>query len=207
MQKKLAPINTLQNYLPQGSYDKVLDYLNLYKVQLTITKDRKSILGDYRTPLPFQNHRISINGGLNKYSFLITLIHELAHLVTFENYQRKVEPHGKEWQNLYALLLEEFVQLHIFPNDIVDAIKKTQKNPAASSCAEVHLTKALHNYDANVDGLQYIEKIKTGHAFSTPDGRIFEKGEKRRTRHFGKEIATGKLYLFSGIYRVKEIIG
>ncbi len=205
MQKKEAPINTLQSYLPIGSYDKVLDYLNLYKVQLTITKDRKSILGDYRTPLPFQNHRISINGGLNKFAFLITLIHELAHLIAFENYKRKVEPHGKEWQNLYAVLLEEFVQLHIFPNDIVVAIRKTQKSPAASSCAEVHLTKALHNYDINVDGLQYIEKIKTGNTFTTSDGRLFEKGVKRRTRHFGKEIATGKLYLFSGIYRVKEI--
>jgi SprT protein len=206
MPKQPAPISVLAKYLPEGSYDLVLLYLLQHKVQLTITKDRKSILGDYRTPVAGQNHRISINGGLNKFSFLVTYIHELAHLVAFEKYGNRIEPHGKQWQQVYAILLEEFVNLHIFPDDLVVAIRKTQKSPAASSCAEVHLTKALAKYDKNVDGFVFVEQLHIGDQFATKDGRIFEKGEKRRTRHFGKEISTGKLYLFSGIYRVKQSV-
>src|ERR1051325_6237666 len=95
MPKKEAPINYLQNYLPPNSFDAVLIYLHQYKVHLTITKERKSILGDYRHRTHFENHRISVNGNLNKYSFLITLVHEIAHLLTFEQFGRKVQAHGR----------------------------------------------------------------------------------------------------------------
>ena len=205
MPKEKQPISTLQQYLPTGSYNLVLYYLNHYKVQLTITKDRKSILGNYKTPLPNQNHRITINGGLNKYSFLITIIHELAHLITFEQYKHTVEPHGKQWQTCYAKLLQEFVGLQIFPNDLVIAIQKTQQSPAASTCAEVHLTKALSKYDAHKEGYLFIDNLSVGTTFTTDDNRIFVKGEKRRTRHLATEVTTKKMYLFSGVYKVKVI--
>ena len=205
MPKEKVHFNALEQYLPPNTLQVVVQYIQLYQIQFTITVDRKSILGDYRAPYNGKGHRITVNGGLNKYAFLITFIHELAHLQTFIKYQRKVEPHGKEWQYTYALLLEEFVQMNIFPPDIEIAIKKSQINPAASSCAEIHLTKALHKYDENPHQLLYIEQLKEGQQFITKEGKVFEKGPKRRTRHFAREIATNKMYLFSGIYKVKAV--
>ena len=80
MSKKEAPIFQLQQYLPDNTLDPVLHYLQFYHVHLTVARERKSILGDYRHRTHSHNHRISVNGNLNKYAFLITLLHELAHI-------------------------------------------------------------------------------------------------------------------------------
>src|SRR6266536_4938792 len=109
MPKKEAPINHLQQFLPPNTYDAVLQYLQFYKVHLTVARERKSILGDYRHRTHFSNHRISVNGSLNKYSFLITLLHEIAHLLTFEKYGNKVMAHGNEWKTIYGSLLKQFI--------------------------------------------------------------------------------------------------
>ena len=83
MPKKEAPLHQLQQFLPPGTLDAVLHYLHEYKIHLTVAKERQSILGDYRHRTTDRNHRISVNGNLNKYAFLITLIDEIAHLLTF----------------------------------------------------------------------------------------------------------------------------
>ncbi len=205
MPKEKVPFSALAQYLPPNTVEAVVGYIQKYQIQFTVTLDRKSILGDYRPPHLDKGHRITVNGSLNPYSFLITFIHEVAHLQTHIIYSRRVEPHGKEWQQTYALLLEEFVQMQIFPPDLVVAIRKSQVNPAASSCAEIHLTKALHHYDENPHHLVYVEQLHEGQQFVTKDGRVFEKGAKRRTRHFAREVSTNKTYLFSGIYKVKQL--
>src|SRR5436189_2128689 len=115
MSKREAPIDYLQKFLPPGTYDAVLQYLQHYKVHLTVARERKSILGDYRHRTHHENHRISVNGNLNKFSFLITLLHELAHLLTYEQYGNKVMAHGKEWKMIYGQLLQQFLQDNIFP--------------------------------------------------------------------------------------------
>ena len=108
------PLKELARYLPDGSFDYVVKYLYQYKVHLTVAKSRKSVLGDYRHAHHGNNHRISVNGNLNPYEFLITLLHELAHLLTFEQYRNRVESHGKEWKATYSRLLVEFVGLGVF---------------------------------------------------------------------------------------------
>ncbi len=203
MPKEKVAFEALFPYLPQGSFEKVVQYIIHYKIKFTVSKARKTLLGDYRPPFQGQGHRISVNGNLNMYSFLITFIHELAHLTTFEQYGSRVRPHGKHWQSHYTILLEEFLQLQIFPSDLVSAIRKTQYNPAASSCSEVHLSRALAKYDENELGLVMVEQLPVGAYFITKDGRLFKKGEKRRTRYFGVEVKSGKLYLFAGVYQVK----
>ena len=135
-QQNEEPIQTLAAFLPDDSYVYVADYLNQYKVHLTITKARSSVLGDYRNAHQNKNHRISINGNLNKFSFLITLLHELAHLLTFEKYRHSVAAHGREWKAVYGGLLATFVQHNIFPDDIKIAVLRSLHNPAASSCAD-----------------------------------------------------------------------
>jgi SprT protein len=196
------PMHALAAYLPEGTFDKVVEYLNHYKVHLTVAKERKSILGDYRNAIPGKNHRITVNGNLNKYSFLITLIHELAHLLTYEKYGHKVMSHGKEWKQLYGSLLATFVQHNVFPADINGALRQSMADPAASSCAEEGLMRVLRKYDTRKQNMHLVEELPADALFKTSDGRIFKKGEKLRKRYRCQEVKTGLVYLFSPIYEV-----
>ena len=203
MPKKEAPIDHLQKFLPPGTYEAVLQYLQFYKVHLTVARERKSILGDYRHRTHFSNHRISVNGNLNKFSFLITLLHELAHLLTFEQYGNKVLSHGREWKMIYGQLLHQFVQNKVFPGDIEKELLSSLKNPAATSCAEDDLIRVLRKYDDAQSHNRLVEEIPANGIFRCNDGRVFKKGPKVRKRFKCTEINTGRVYLFSPVYEVE----
>jgi len=205
MAKQEAPLHELKQYLPEGSFDEVSHYLHHYKVQLTITRERKSVLGDYRNSFADKNHRISVNGNLNPYAFLITLLHELAHLFTYERFGHRVMAHGMEWKNEYSKVLAQFLLKKIFPPDIHKALLKTLQNPAASSCADTSLLRVLHLYDEKKEGVSLIEALPAGALFKIKGGREFKKGERVRKRFKCVEIATGKMYLFSPVYEVRVV--
>ena len=203
MPKQQVPLQKLQDYLPENSSDDVLYYLNHYKVQLTITRQRQTVLGDYRHAYKEKSHRISVNGNLNKYSFLITLLHELAHLFTFDQHGNKVQPHGTEWKQAFGNILSKFLIKKTFPADIEIALQKTLKNPAASSCGDMQLLRTLRNYDAKKENNLLVEQLPFGSKFSIKGGRVFVKNEKVRTRYKCLELATNKYYLFNGLYEVE----
>ncbi len=207
MPKEEVPLLQLKSYLPEGSFENVVHYLQHYKVHLTVTRQRQSILGDYRHAYNGKTHRISVNGNLNNYSFLITLLHELAHLFTYERYGHRVQAHGKEWKHEFSQILAAFLEKNIFPPDVEMALRQTLHNPAATSCGDEHLLRVLRKYDKNPLGLQMVEQLPAGSHFSIKGGRMFKKGAKQRTRYQCTEIATGKLYLFSGLYEVKAMAG
>src|ERR1700676_5242940 len=181
MPKKEAPLKYLENYLPAGALDKLLEYLHRYKVHLTITRSRKSILGDYRHATGTDHHRISVNGSLNKYAFLITLIHEIGHLITFQQYGNRVYSHGKEWKMAYRGVLEDFMRLKLFPPDLHQTLLKSLHDLPASSCSDTNLTRVLKNYDAG-DQTVLVEDISEGAHFKTADGRLFKRGRQIRKR-------------------------
>lgn len=202
--KQEAPLTTLSSFLPAGSYNMVMQYLHEYKVHLTITRERKSILGDYRNAIHGKNHRISINGNLNHFSFLITLLHELAHLIAFVQFGNRIASHGKEWKATYGGILRQFLSLNIFPEDITYEIKASMHSPAASSCAEDGLIRVLRKYDQKEKQKKLVEEIEAGRLFHTDDGRIFRRGEQLRKRIKCEEVKSGRIYLFSPVYEVTE---
>jgi len=205
MPKKEAPLSQLNSFLPSGTYEAVEEYLRFYKIHLTVTQHRKSILGDYRHRTHFKNHRISVNGSLNKYSFLITLLHEVAHLLTFERHGNHVMAHGSEWKVLYAGLLKQFIDNKVFPSDIEKELLVSLKRPAASSCAEDDLIRVLRKYDTNPNGYRLVEEIPLNGLFRLDDGKVFKRGEKQRKRFKCVEVKTGRTFLFSPVYEVELI--
>jgi SprT protein len=205
MPKQEVPLLQLKQYIPEKSFEEVLYYIQHYKVQLTITKQRQTVLGDYRHAHNGNGHRISVNGNLNKYSFLITLLHELAHLFTYERFGHRVQSHGQEWKQEFSKILAKFLSNKIFPHDIENALLLTLKNPAASSCGDEHLLRILRNYDTKKDGHYLVEQLNEGSLFQIKGGRVFRKGQKIRKRYKCVEVATKKMYLFSGVYEVQEI--
>jgi SprT protein len=205
MPKKEVPVDHLTHFLPPGTVEPVIRYLHHFKVHLTVAQERKSILGDYRHSTHHRNHRISVNGNLNKYEFLITLLHELAHLLTYERHGNHVAAHGREWKILYGQLLKDFMEKKIFPADIQSELNRSIRNPAASSCAEEGLLRVLRRYDEKESQHRLVEEIQEEGLFRTNDGRVFKKGEKLRKRFKCVEVRTGKLYLFSPVHEVEAI--
>jgi len=205
MPKQEVSLSQLEDFIPEGCVNEVLHYLNLHKVHLTIKRERATLLGDYRFAHNGKAHRISVNGNLNKFSFLITLLHELAHLFTFEKYGNRVAPHGQEWKAEYAAVLAGFITKKVFPRDIEEALSHTIKNPAASSCGDDKLLRVLHRYDKKPDNACLIEQLESNELFSIKGGRVFRRFERIRTRYKCREERTGKWYLFSGVYEVYRI--
>ncbi len=183
----------------------VLDHLVRHGVHLTITRERRTVLGDYRHATSSRAHRISVNGNLNPYSFLITLVHELAHLLTFNSFGNRVDPHGREWKNTYAFLLKDFLSETVFPVDLLQALRASLHDLPASSCADEKLMRVLKRYDAPQDGRLMVEQLAEGAVFDAGKGKLFRRGKKLRKRYQCAELATGKIYLFSPVYEVKPV--
>ncbi len=205
MAKKEVPLLSLNDFLPEGSYQPVAHYLNYHKVHLTVTRKRETLLGDYRHAHRDKAHRISINGNLNKYSFLITLLHELAHLFTFEQYGNRVAPHGAEWKKIYGQILADFTGKGFFPSDVESTLLSSLRNPAATTCGDEQLLRVLRNYDAKKSHIKLVEELPEGQPFRIKADRYFIRGEKLRTRYKCYEPATKKWYLFSGLYEVEPV--
>lgn len=206
MNKREYDIAALDQFLPQGAFSLVAPYFQNHTIHLKLTKERKSILGDYRNPtktIPI--HRISININLNKYSFLVTLLHELAHLMTFNEHHHQVVSHGKEWKAHFRQILIPFLEHHIFPKDVQIALVNYLRNPAASTCSDEGLYKALYKYDQKSLDTCLVGDMNIGDLFLTKDGRTFQKIESLRKRSKCIELKTKKNYLFPAIIEVKKI--
>jgi len=205
MSKREAPLDSLSDFLPSHTFSLVEPFLLQYKVHLTITRSRATVLGDYRNAHAGKAHRITVNGNLNPYAFLITLLHELAHLITYLRYGHRVASHGTEWKQQFSDLLKQFLLSGIFPADIQAQLLRTLKSPAASSCADDALMRVLRKYDPVREGYCLVEELSVGAHFMIKNDRRFVRQEKVRKRIKAIEIDTGKIYLFSPVYEVKII--
>jgi hypothetical protein len=205
MAKQESPLHALAAYLPEGSFQMVERYLLDHHVHLTITRSRSTLLGDYRPAHRGRNHRISVNGDLNRYAFLITLLHELAHLLTFLQHGNSVAAHGREWKSMFGSMLAKFISAGIFPPAIHAALAASLDNPAASSCADVELMRVLRSYDAVRSGLCLVEELLPNDRFRIKGGRIFRRGEVQRKRIRCIEEPSGRIYLFSPVYEVEKL--
>lgn len=194
----------LRNYIPADAAPLTADLLINAKVHLTITRTRHSKFGDYRHPFGEKGHRITVNHNLNPYAFLITLLHEIAHLYVWEKHKNKVSPHGREWKQEFQVLLSEFYHLKIFPETLNIALKNYMLNPGASSCSDPGLMRALNTFDRN-QGLVSVENLREGSLFKIPRGMVLQKGPKRRTRYKCRDLGSGRFYLVSGHMMVTEV--
>lgn len=195
--------SVLYKYLPEKSVESVEKILKTYNVHLKIVNERRTKHGDYR-PLPNGGHQITVNANLNKYRFLITLIHEIAHLLVFLKFKHRVKPHGIEWKLTFQQLMLPLINPHIFPDQLLPVIANHFKNPKASSDTDARLSIALKQYDEPTNKY-YIFELEIGSLFSLGDGRVFKKGKKLRKRYLCKEIASGREYVFQPNAQVEFI--
>jgi hypothetical protein len=192
----------IKPYVPEEATDIVVRWIQDFKVALTITQSRKSVFGDYRWPQNGKGHRISVNGDLNPYAFLITLVHEMAHLTSWEKYRNTVSSHGREWKHEFKILMDEFSGKRIFPGDIRTAFKQHLVAPAYSHCEDPQLMKALRKYDRVAE--TSLDEIPEGSVFKFGNN-IYRKGKKLRKRFMCYEINSKRVLLFNPMAPVKKI--
>ncbi len=186
-------IKLLSKYLPEKSVSLVQDIIEKYPAQFKIVKNRKTKHGDFKKTKDYRLI-ITINNNLNKYQFLLTLIHEIAHLVTYREFGR-VKPHGTEWKQNFQHLMLPFLNPDIFPSKLLPFLANYLKNPKASTGSDVNLTYALKQFDEK-SGKSFIFELEHGSLFLY-NNQTYQKGNKRRTRFECTQIATKKIYLFN----------
>lgn len=158
-----------------------------------ISKTRGSKLGDFRFD-PSKGFQITVNHNLNAYAFLVTYLHEVAHLLTYQKHKNKVNPHGQEWKDEFHNVFEPILDTERLPMDFVAVLKNYLKNPAATSNGYTPLVEILKSYDAVATGTILLSSLTEGVIFQLKNLQLI-KGKLRRTRYICQDVQSTKYYL------------
>lgn len=197
---------TLAQKLPNSVLEYCLELWHKEPFSFQVTQARKSKLGDFRYRRDRSIQTITINADLNPYQFLVTYLHEVAHLHAFVRFGLEIQPHGKEWKSTFQSLVYPILSDSFLPIDLLIPLRKHMANPKASSSTDLFLMKEISKYDLIEDrnGYQFLSDIKPGQQFLL-SSRKFEKLETRRTRVLCLEIKTGKKYLIAQLAKVETL--
>ncbi len=190
-----------ERFVPKGAVDYCDELYQNLGFEFKIKKGRLTKLGDYRFIRKTKEHIITINNDLNPFAFLITYLHEVAHLITYNEFKGRVSPHGKEWKQHFTVLAQPMLNQEVFPPPILIALNSYFKNPKASSCSDPHLFKTLRLFDEPSNRIT-LEETPPGKEFRF-NKRIFIKEEKKRTRWICSETASKRKYLIPSIAEVE----
>ena len=194
----------LSKYLPNDFVPYISELIMQSDVKFKIVAPRRTKLGDFKAKGDKNNKsQITINGDLNPYAFLITTLHELAHLYTFNKYKYKVRPHGREWKKEFSILLNPVLMHDALPKELKIALEKSIQNLKASSCSDIHLLRALKKYDPSKRTVT-LEELDENTRFSI-NKKTYLKGKLRRTRYLCKEMSSGKSYLIHALTEVNVL--
>jgi hypothetical protein len=184
----------LQAHIPVPALPYCFQLWNETPFSLKITRTRQTKVGDFTSRRSQSHPRITLNHELNPFMFLITYIHEVAHLHVHLQYGHRVDPHGDEWKLKFRDLMKPMTDLKVFPENISTELERHMSNPKASSFADTSLTKVLRSYDKHADQYATLSEIPEGSVFNF-QGRFFKKGKIKRTRVLCHEVKTKRHYL------------
>jgi hypothetical protein len=199
----VAKIEPLKKYLPADAWELLLAMMGEQAFTIKIVRSRKTKLGDYRPPRQRNATPVlSINGDLNPYAFLITLVHEWAHLEIYRQYQwGQVKPHGPEWQHRFQDLMQPFLAHEVFPPEVAKPLRESLQKGQASTSSSPELLRALRRYNPPSDDRQLklpvLEELPEGTSFLL-NQQVYLKGPKRRTRYLCQRKSNGRSYAVHG---------
>ena len=188
--------------IPKASHELIKKLIDGENLTIKVVKTRKTKYGDFRS-LKNRKFKITLNQIDNKYRFLITLVHELAHFKVFQSFGNSVNPHGTEWKKTYKFLMLPFLNNLIFPEDILRHLALHMINPPATTDSDLNLVVALQKHDLIDDKKMFLFEIPEKSIFIHNSSKLFVKLYKRRKRYICKELSSGKKYLFSPVARIK----
>lgn len=189
---------SLGSYVPEAASEYCKELFRTYRFDFALARPRRTRLGDF-TVRPGVIPRITVNVNLNRYSFLITYLHEVAHCVVHYQYKtrgrRRIAPHGPEWKHEFKKLLLPVMNESVFPGDILSPLLRYAENPAASTGGDQRLFNALRKYDEQdaVSGKVCLVQLDEGTSFVFQN-RTFTRGSLRRSRVLCTDNASQRLY-------------
>ena len=195
--------NQILNCIPKSSVSLVENLIKDDNLIIKIVKIRKTKHGDFKK-FRDGSSQITVNHIDNKYRFLITLIHELAHFRVNRNLMRRVKPHGIEWKKTFQLLMLPFLNNTIFPDKILSNLANYLKNPSATTDSNIELVISLSKYDP-ASNTVFLFDILNETLFQHNENKIYKKIGKLRKRYICEEIKTQRRYLFSPVTRVEKV--
>ena len=168
-----------------------------YGFTFRVVRPRRTRLGDFRA-FPQGPTAITVNADLNRYAFLITYIHEVAHAEVHQTYRRRGKPHGRAWQMAFQRLMQPLLTEAVFPVAILEPLRNYMTKPAATTSANPALMLALRQTDPPTTDLVTAGRVLLR---DVPEGQPFQlakkayvRGTMRRTRVVCKEVASGRSY-------------
>src|SRR5690606_20250741 len=147
-------------------------------------------------------NQITLHYGINSFALLITTAPEFAHPKKWMGPRRRVKPQGGEGKQNFKLLMDPFLQMEIFLQDVVQPVSMYLTNPAASSCTDINLYRVLKRYDSPDKESVFVEELAENDYFRMENGRVFQKLEKVRKRYKCKELNTQRIYHFHALAEV-----
>ena len=196
-------LSVFERFVPLEAAQYCLTLYHHYGFEFKIKKSRRTKFGDYRFEPTQQKHVITINNDLNHYAFLITYLHEVAHLLTYKKHKNEVKPHGQEWKNAFKMVSLPVLNTQVFPELLLKKLAHYLRSPKASSCSDPNLHALLKQYDIP-DDTCLLKTLKVGDQFLF-NNSSYKFLEFKRTRILCLRITSGKKYLISQITSVKKI--
>jgi len=190
-----------EKFVPKEAVMYCNELYETMEFEFKVTKSRSTKLGDFRFRQDQKKSTITINNDLNPYAFLVTYLHEVAHLITFQKFTNRVSPHGNEWKQEFVRISTPMLSDAVFPPTILSSLISYFQNPKASSCSDPHLYSALREFDPKTEKIS-LKDIQNNQPFSF-NKKHFVRLEKKRTRWVCEEIGTQRKYLINGIAEVK----
>jgi hypothetical protein len=190
----------LRVHVPPGAWPVVLHWLQQNPTLVKVSRPRITKLGDYRPATKTQPHRITVNSDLNRYSFLVTLVHEFAHYTTVVNTGRWRDPHGPDWKREYQRLMRPFLSPAVFPDDVLGALERHMLRPPASSCTDRHLLRVLRRHDA--DPIPFLEDLQQ-HTIFRLNRKLYVKGQRLRRRYKCRCLNDRRMYYIDAMAQVE----
>src|SRR5205085_12340227 len=118
---------------------------------------------------------------LHPFLFLMTYVHEVAHLRVHRKFGFKAEAHGEHWKTNFQILMAPLLTLEIFPEPLLTGLKKHMASPKASSFSDAELTHLFRLQNEREKNAVLLSQIPEGSIFNL-HGRWFKKGKLKRTR-------------------------
>ncbi len=193
MPAKIFSLQKLPEFLPEHAIAYVSALLVNNPITIILSRPRSTKMADFRVMQNKSKPEITINNNLNKYEFLITLLHEYAHFLHWQKFSFSRKPHGKRWKNHFRDLLLPILSPDVFPQDVLVPLISFFNKPLASGNTHVALTKALQKYSV-FNGLVPLTDLQEHELFSISAGKVFQKGQMQRKRYKCLCKNNGKIY-------------